>query len=103
MDSLRGQRLLAELVCYAAAVANLGGGSAFDQLSETFVEAAGTTDWSSAFPASNFPADGSYTLHARATDNNGEMQTRSSIINLLGGTFPDGTADMHSVVLEFKS
>jgi len=36
------------------------------------------------------------------TDNRGQMQTRAQAFNLLGGTFPNGTADMHSIVLEFK-
>ncbi|HVD16304.1 MAG TPA: hypothetical protein VNK73_17885, partial [Actinomycetota bacterium] len=41
------------------------GGSAFNQASETFVAATGTTTWSLAFAR---PADGSYTVHVRATD-----------------------------------
>jgi len=45
---------------------------------------------------------GRHQLYARVTDNRGQMQTRAQAFNLLGGTFPNGTADMHSIVLEFK-
>jgi DMSO/TMAO reductase YedYZ molybdopterin-dependent catalytic subunit len=45
---------------------------------------------------------GRHTLYARATDGHGQMQTRGQAINLLGGTFPNGTDQMHSIVLEFK-
>ena len=64
------------------------GGSAFDQTSETFVEASGTTDWSSAFPISNFPADGTYTLHARATDNNGNVESSPTATFTIDTTGP---------------
>ena len=36
--------------------------------SEVFVTASGTAAWSFAFPVSNFPEDGKYTVLARATD-----------------------------------
>lgn len=45
---------------------------------------------------------GRHTLYARATDGRGQMQVRAQAFNLLGGTFPNGTDDMHSIVLEFK-
>lgn len=45
---------------------------------------------------------GRHTLYARATDGQGQMQVRGAAFNLLGGTYPNGTADMHSIVLEFK-
>lgn len=57
------------------------------------------TQWSWTGPALS---QGRHVLYARATDNNGNMQTRGSAINLLGGTYPNGTADMHSIVLDFK-
>ncbi|HEY2959316.1 MAG TPA: hypothetical protein VGM21_14095 [Actinomycetota bacterium] len=41
------------------------GGSSFNQASETFVPATGTTSWALAFAR---PPDGSYTLHVRASD-----------------------------------
>jgi DMSO/TMAO reductase YedYZ molybdopterin-dependent catalytic subunit len=58
------------------------------------------TPWKWTGPA--LPA-GRHTLYARATDNNGNTQARGQVINLLGGTFPSGTSDMHSIVLEFKA
>ncbi len=45
---------------------------------------------------------GRHTLYARATDNRGKTQTRDQAFTLLGGTFPNGTEQMHSIVLEFK-
>ena len=46
---------------------------------------------------------GRHTLYARATDNRGNRQTLGQAVNLLGGTFPDGEEQMHSIVLDFKS
>jgi hypothetical protein len=51
------------------------GGSSFNQASETFVPATGTTSWALAFAR---PPDGSYTLHVRASDG-------------LGNTTPSGS------------
>ena len=45
---------------------------------------------------------GRHTLYARATDGNGKMQTRGIGFSLFGETYPDGTDQMHSIVLEFK-
>lgn len=45
---------------------------------------------------------GRHTLYARTTDQRGKMQTRGQAITLLGGTFPNGTDQMHSIVLDFK-
>ncbi len=44
-------------------------GSAFASATQVFQLATGTTSWSYAFPGSSFPADGSYTVAARSTDN----------------------------------
>ena len=44
-------------------------GSAFSSASPVFVLATGGSSWSYAFPASSFPADGSYTVQVRPTDN----------------------------------
>lgn len=46
---------------------------------------------------------GKHTLYARATDNNGQVQTRGASFNLLGGTFPNGTTDMDTLTLDFKT
>lgn len=46
---------------------------------------------------------GRHTLYARATDGRGNRQTRGQPTYLLGGAFPEGTGEMHSIVLDFKS
>ncbi len=48
-------------------------GTGFSASTETFLSATGTTSWSYGFASSNFPADGSYTLNARATDSAGNV------------------------------
>ena len=48
---------------------NYWDGSAFSSATPVFVLASGTTSWSYSFPAGSFPADGSYTVQARPTDN----------------------------------
>ena len=57
------------------------------------------TQWKWTGPALS---PGRHTIYARATDGNGSTQTWAQTLNLLSGTFPNGTADMHSIVLEFK-
>src|SRR5205823_4930981 len=47
-------------------------GSAFSGVTEVFNLASGTTSWSYAF---SLPADGSYTVRSRATDNSGKVET----------------------------
>ena len=49
-----------------------GSGSSFSFVSENFVNATGTTSWTANFPATNFPADGTYVVHSLATDSNGQ-------------------------------
>ena len=46
---------------------------------------------------------GRHQIFARATTQSGAMQVRGQAFNLLGGTFPNGTADMQSIVLDFKA
>jgi hypothetical protein len=53
---------------------NYWDGSAFASAGEVFWVAAGTTSWSYAFAAANFPADGSYTMRVRASDNAGNVE-----------------------------
>jgi len=48
---------------------NYWNGSAFSSASEVWNLASGTSGWTYGFPAANFPADGLYTVSARATDN----------------------------------
>ena len=47
-------------------------------------------------------APGRHTLYARVTDGAGRMQTRGEKITLIGGTFPNGADQMHSIILDFK-
>ena len=50
-------------------------GDSFDAAGETFFAAAlSGGDWSYAFPAAGFPADGQYTVHVRATDDAGNTE-----------------------------
>jgi trimeric autotransporter adhesin len=51
------------------------GGASFDQASETFVPASGTTTWSLPFAR---PADGAYTVHVRAADTAGNTTPSGS-------------------------
>ncbi len=48
---------------------NYWNGTSFGSASEVLITATGTTSWSLAFPASNFPAGGAYTVRAVGTDN----------------------------------
>lgn len=57
------------------------------------------TAWKWLGPA---PSTGRHTLYARATDNRGKTQTRGEKVTLLSGTFPNGTDQMHSIVLDFR-
>ncbi len=69
-------------------------GDSFDAASETYVSATlGGGDWSLAFPAANFPADGSYTLHVRATDDAGNTETGPSRTFTFDTTAPQTTLD----------
>ncbi|MBI5032949.1 MAG: molybdopterin-dependent oxidoreductase [Chloroflexi bacterium] len=45
---------------------------------------------------------GRHVIYARATDGNGQMQVRAATFSLFGSTFPNGTLDMQSIVLDFK-
>ena len=48
-------------------------------------------NWSYTFPASNFPADGSYTIRVKATDNAGNVETPSSRSFTIDRAAPDTT------------
>jgi glucose/arabinose dehydrogenase len=54
--------------------ANYWNGSSFGSATEVFFTATGTTAWSFAFPAANFPAKATYTIRVRATDNVGNLK-----------------------------
>jgi len=53
-------------------------GTSFSSTTEVFLPATGTTTWSFAFPASKFPASGSYRIRVRARDNAGNIQSPST-------------------------
>src|SRR6185503_15411904 len=58
---------------------NYWNGSSFGSGSEVFQTASlSGGNWSYAFPASSFPADGSYTVHVRAKDNANNTETGPS-------------------------
>jgi Bacterial Ig domain/Chitobiase/beta-hexosaminidase C-terminal domain/Bacterial Ig-like domain/PASTA domain len=50
-------------------------------------------NWSYTFPASNFPADGIYTIRAKATDNAGNAESPSSRSFTIDRSAPDTTID----------
>jgi hypothetical protein len=56
-----------------------GDGTGFSSSTEVFRTAVGTTSWSLAFPGSNFPSGGSYTVHAQATDVAGNVEAGSTV------------------------
>jgi LmbE family N-acetylglucosaminyl deacetylase len=53
-------------------------GTSFSSTTEVFLPATGTATWSFAFPASRFPASGSYRIRVRARDNAGNVQSPST-------------------------
>ena len=69
-------------------------GSAFSSGSEDFQAASFSGgNWSYAFPASSFPADGSYTVHIRAHDNAGNTETGPSRSFTIDNVAPNTTVD----------
>ncbi len=62
-------------------------GTAFAGSTEVFLSAtlanagSGLTSWSVPFPLSNFPADDAYTVHARATDDLGNIESSGPIVS----------------------
>ena len=69
-------------------------GSAFSSGSEDFQAASFSGgNWSYAFPASGFPADGSYTVHIRAHDNAGNTETGPSRSFTIDNVAPSTTVD----------
>jgi large repetitive protein len=69
-------------------------GSAFSSGSEDFQAASFSGgNWSYGFPASSFPADGSYTVHVRAHDNAGNAETGPSRTVTIDNVVPNTTLD----------
>jgi hypothetical protein len=61
-----------------AATSKYWDGVGFNSATQVFVPATGTTSWSLAFAAANFPADGSYTVSSRTVDGAGNNSTVAS-------------------------
>ena len=73
---------------------NYWNGSSFGSGSEVFQTASlAAGNWSYAFPASSFPADGSYTVHIRAKDNALNTETGPSRSFTFDTTAPNTTID----------
>ena len=53
-------------------------GSSFSSASEVYLVATGTASWSYDFGTSDFPVDGPYTIHVKATDNAGNVEAFAS-------------------------
>jgi Big-like domain-containing protein len=68
------------------------GGSAFDSVVESYLTANGSSSWSYAF-AIGALSDGTYTLHVRATDNNGNVETPTTVTFTIDTTPPDTIID----------
>jgi hypothetical protein len=74
---------------------NYWNGTSFSSTTEVFFTATGTTNWSYAFAATNFPADDSYTVRAKATDAIGGSGTSTTTF-FVDRTAPFG-ADIQAV------
>ena len=67
---------------------NYWNGSSFTSASPVWNLASGTTSWSYAFAGASFPAEGSYTVSTRMTDNVGNVSTSSSVTFTVDRTSP---------------
>ena len=68
--------------------ANYWSGSTFGSATEVLFDATGTTSWSYAFAATNFPTDGPYTIRAKAIDNENNVSTVASTTFTIDRTAP---------------
>jgi hypothetical protein len=76
---------------------NFWNGSAFSTSTQVWNLASGTSNWSYAFPAGNFPADGGYTVSVRATDNAGTVQSPATTRTFTyDTTAPTATIDLQA-------
>jgi hypothetical protein len=76
---------------------NYWNGTTFGSATEILLPATGTTGWTLAFPATNFPADGSFTIHALATDLGGSTASASTSFTI------DRTSPAPSALTLFNS
>ena len=67
---------------------NYWNGSTFGSASQVFNVATGTTSWSYAFAATNFPTEVSYTVSVRMTDNVGNVSTSTTATFTIDRTTP---------------
>jgi plastocyanin len=67
---------------------NYWSGSSFGSATEVFFDAAGTTSWSYAFAATNFPTEGPYTIRARSIDDENNVSTVASTTFTIDRTAP---------------
>ncbi len=77
-DAGSGASIVSVGVSIQQGTGNYWDGAGFNSATEVFVTATGTASWTLAFAAANFPADGAYTVHARATDNAGNTGSDST-------------------------
>jgi hypothetical protein len=70
---------------------NYWNGSSFSSASQVWNQASGTTSWSYGFAGASFPAEGSYTISARTTDNVGNVSGLSSVAVSIDRTQPTVT------------
>ncbi len=64
-------------------------GTSFSSPTEMFFTATGTAPWSLAFPIANFATDGSYMVHAQATDVAGNLEASPMAGFIIDRTPPD--------------
>ncbi len=67
---------------------NYFNGTSFGSASEVWLAGTGTSSWSYAFAGTSFPAEGSYTLRVRATDNAGNVSIPTSTTFVYDVTAP---------------
>ena len=92
-DNLGGSGVQDVQVSIQRGNGNYWNGSSFGSTSPFWNIASGTTSWSLAFPASNLPADGTYTVTVSAVDNDGNIQTTTSPIAIFTyDTTPPGVS-----------
>src|SRR5207247_1435401 len=70
---------------------NFYGGTSFDQASETFLTASGTTSWSYALGAAKLTSGQTYTLHLRAIDGADNVESQQSFSFLYDAVAPVST------------
>lgn len=89
-----GSQVIAVSVSIRQGSGNYWNGTSFGSATEVFLAATGTTSWTLAFPATNFPANASYTVRAVARDlafNFGETSRTFTIdrtVPTVSTTFP---------------